>query len=61
MKKSILAILATVSIGATGLEAGNAHAAENTNQNYNSRLLKHHLAIAQMQVVSQQAKYIKNS
>ncbi|EGS40817.1 hypothetical protein SEVCU116_1974, partial [Staphylococcus capitis VCU116] len=36
MKKSILAILATVSIGATGLEAGNAHAAENTNQNYNS-------------------------
>lgn len=25
MKKSILAILATVSIGATGLEAGNAH------------------------------------
>ena len=35
MKKSILAILATVSIGATGLEAGNAHAAENTNQNYN--------------------------
>ncbi|MCM3498905.1 transglycosylase [Staphylococcus capitis] len=36
MKKSILAILATVSIGATGLEAGNTHAAENTNQNYNS-------------------------
>lgn len=36
MKKSILAILATVSIGATGLEAGNAHTAENTNQNYNS-------------------------
>ena len=35
-EKSILAILATVSIGATGLEAGNAHAAENTNQNYNS-------------------------
>ena len=36
MKKSILAILATLSIGATDLEAGNAHAAENTNQNYNS-------------------------
>lgn len=34
MKKSILAILATVSIGATGLEAGNAHAAENPGQNH---------------------------
>ncbi|MEB6612979.1 aggregation-promoting factor C-terminal-like domain-containing protein [Staphylococcus pasteuri] len=29
MKKSILAIIATVSIGATGLEAHQAHAAEN--------------------------------
>lgn len=36
MKKSILAILATVSIGAAGLEAGHAHAAENTSQNHSS-------------------------
>ena len=36
MKKSILAIIATISIGATGMEAHQAHAAENNQSSQQS-------------------------